>query len=39
MSAYDAVDGAPSAASKCFRVVALKWKRTKEVRPGDDDGV
>jgi hypothetical protein len=39
MSAFDAVDGAPSAASKCYRVVALKRKRMKEVRPGNDDGV
>src|SRR5215470_12082427 len=37
MSAYDAVDGAHSAASKCYRLVASKPKRFKEVRPGDDD--
>jgi hypothetical protein len=34
MSAFDAVDGAPSAASKCYRVVASKPERFKEVRPG-----
>jgi len=38
-AAIDAVDGASSAASKCYRVVALKRKRMKEVRPGNDDGV
>ena len=36
MSAFDAVDGAPSAASKCYRVVALKRARLKEVRPGNE---
>ena len=36
MSAFDAVDGAPSAASKCYRVVALKRARLKEVRPGTE---
>ena len=36
MSAFDAVDGAPSAASKCYRVVALKRLRLKEVRPGNE---
>jgi hypothetical protein len=36
MSAFDAVDGAPSAASKCYRVVALKRSRLKEVRPGKE---
>src|SRR5215468_3291486 len=39
MSAYDAVDGARSAASKCYRLVASKSERFKEVRPGKDDGV
>jgi hypothetical protein len=39
MSANDAVDGAPSGGSNCYRVVALKRKRGKEVRPGNDDGV
>src|SRR5262245_62184444 len=32
LSAYDAVDGASSAASKCYRLVASKPKRFKEVR-------
>ena len=36
MSAFDAVDGARSAASKCYRVVALKRARLKEVRPGNE---
>src|SRR5262245_20160837 len=36
MSASDAVDGAPSATSKCYRVVALKRARLKEVRPGNE---
>ena len=36
MSAFDAVDGAPSTASKCYRVVALKRARLKEVRPGNE---
>src|SRR5262245_65385763 len=31
MSAFGAVDGAPSAASKCYSVVALKRARVKEV--------
>src|SRR6516162_8952527 len=35
MSAFDAVDGARSAASTCYRVVALKRARLKEVRPGN----
>src|SRR5215469_4062114 len=39
MSAFDAVDGAYSAASKCHRLVASKPERFKEVRPGNDDGV
>jgi hypothetical protein len=39
MSAFDAVDGARSAASKCYRLVASTPKRFKEVRPGNDDGV
>src|SRR5262249_32825649 len=39
MSAYDAVDGASPAASKCYRLVASKPKRFKEVRPGNRDGV
>src|SRR6516164_6954599 len=38
-SAYDAVDGAHSAASKCHRLVASKPERFKEVTPGNDDGV
>src|SRR5215467_9447901 len=38
-SAYDAVDGACSAASKCHRMVASKPERLKEVRPGNNDGV
>jgi hypothetical protein len=33
------MDGAHSAASKCYRVVASKLERFKEVRPGNDDGV
>ena len=36
MSAFDAVDGAPFATSKCYRVVALKRARLKEVRPGNE---
>jgi hypothetical protein len=39
MSAFDAVDGARSAASKCYRLVASKPERFKEVRPRNDDGV
>src|SRR5262249_19946305 len=39
MSACDAVDGARSAASKCYKLVASKPERFKEVRPGNDDGV
>jgi hypothetical protein len=39
MSAFDAVDGARSAASKCYRLVASTPERFKEVRPGNDDGV
>src|SRR5215813_11566135 len=39
MSANDAVDCARSAASKCYRLVASKPERFKEVRPGNDDGV
>src|SRR5262252_5318598 len=39
ITAYDAVDGARSAASKCYRLVASKSERFKEVRPGKDDGV
>ena len=39
MSAFDAVDGAHSEASKCYRLVASKPERFKEVRPGNDDGV
>src|SRR5262252_2371532 len=39
MSAFDAVDGARSAASKCYKLVASKPERFKEVRPGNDDGV
>ena len=38
-AAFDAVDGACSAASKCHRLVASKPERFKEVRPGNDDGV
>src|SRR5215831_19677315 len=37
MSAYDAVDGACRGALKCYRLVASKPERFKEVRPGDDD--
>ena len=36
ISAYDAVDGARSAASKCYRLVASKSERFKEVRLGND---
>jgi hypothetical protein len=39
MSTFDALDGASSAASKCYRVVALKRERFKEVRPVNKDGV
>ena len=39
LSAFDAVDGACSAASKCHRLVASKPEQFKEVRPGNDDGV
>ena len=39
MSAFDAGDGARSAASKCYRLVASTPERFKEVRPGNDDGV
>ena len=39
LSVYDAVDGAHSEASECYRVVALKRTRMKEVRLGNDDGV
>src|SRR6516162_11467978 len=39
MSAFDAVDGARSAASKWHRLVVSKPERFKEVRPGNDDGV
>jgi hypothetical protein len=35
MSANDAVDGASSAASKCYS----QSEQFKEVRPGNDDGV
>ena len=38
MSAFDAVDGARSAASKWCRLVVSKLE-LKEVRPGNDDGV
>src|SRR5262245_56517225 len=38
MSVYDAMDGASSAASKCYRLVASKPQRFKEVRPGNRDG-
>src|SRR5262245_23875220 len=34
MSAFDAVDGASSAASKWYRMIASKPERFKEVRPG-----
>src|SRR5215831_802358 len=37
MSGYDAVDGACRGALKCYRLVASKPERFKEVRPGDDD--
>src|SRR5262245_55721829 len=36
MSAFDAVDGASSATSKCYRLVASKPERFKEVRPGNE---
>src|SRR5262249_18238439 len=36
MSAFDAVDGASSAASKWYRLVASKPERFKEVRPGNE---
>jgi hypothetical protein len=36
MSAFDVVDGASSAASKCYRLIASKPERFKEVRPGND---
>src|SRR5262245_2271103 len=36
MSANDAVDGASSAALKCYRLVASKPERFKEVRPGNE---
>src|SRR5499433_388345 len=36
MSVYDAVDGASSAASKWYRLVASKPERFKEVRPGNE---
>jgi hypothetical protein len=36
MSAFDAVDGASSAASKCYRLVRSKQKLFKEVRPGNE---
>ena len=39
MSAFDAVDGARSAASKWYRLVVSKPERFKEVRPGNYDGV
>jgi hypothetical protein len=38
MSAFDAVDGARSAASKWYRLIVSKLE-LKEVRPGNDDGV
>ena len=38
-AANDAVDGARSAASKCYRLVTSKPERFKEVRSGNDDGV
>src|SRR5215831_6762737 len=36
MSAFDAVDGASSAASKWYRLIASKPERFKEVRPGNE---
>ena len=36
MSAFDAVDGASSATSKWYRLVASKPERFKEVRPGNE---
>src|SRR5262249_53892873 len=36
MSAFDAVDGASSAASKWYRMIASKPERFKEVRPGNE---
>jgi hypothetical protein len=38
MSAFDAVDGVCSAASKWYRLVVSKLE-LKEVRPGNDAGV
>src|SRR5262249_30610197 len=35
-SAFDAVDGASSAASKWYRMIASKPERFKEVRPGNE---
>ena len=39
LGANDAVHGASSTASKCYRLVASKPSDLKEVRPGDDDSV
>src|SRR5262249_32992944 len=36
MSAFDAVDGASSAASKWYRMIASKPERFKEVMPGNE---
>src|SRR5262245_55673720 len=36
MSAFDAVDGANSAASKWYRMIASKPERFKEVMPGNE---
>ena len=36
MSAFDAVDGASSAVSKCYRLVRSKPERIKEVRLGNE---
>src|SRR5262245_55618847 len=36
MSAFDAVDGDSSAASKWYRMIASKPERFKEVRPGNE---
>src|SRR5215813_1419592 len=36
MSAFDAVDGASSAASKWYRMIASKPERFKELMPGNE---
>jgi hypothetical protein len=39
MSAFDAVDGARSGASKCYRLAGSNPERLKEVISGNDDDV